>query len=136
MTLPCSALLSNFKYSSCAFLPGLIFSAITRRQWGKPEICEYLNIWNLGTVLANIATPAFPFSRDFAGSTCWLRKIHKKCSQEGSVCESSKFQRGYRLSNNNGRDFDARLQFRTLSITRKKQKSLLKDMQKFDNERY
>jgi len=83
MTLSRSIFLSNFKYSACAFLPTQHFplSSISSKTIGKPKICEYLNVWNLETVLADIASLVFPFSLGFTDSTCWLRKIHKKCSR-------------------------------------------------------
>jgi len=111
--------------SGCAFLPAQHspLSLVSSKTIGKSEICEYLNVWNLETILANIVSLAFPFSLNFAGSTCWLRKIRKKCS------------RGFRLR---ARNFKEAIIYQTtmeetwrdsssVSIIEKKQKLFLKN---------
>jgi len=81
MTLPYSALLfkSNFRYSptpSCR--PN---SSATTHKLEDNWKTQNLRVLKRMKLENYTSLPAFSFNLDFADS-CWLRKIHKKCSQE------------------------------------------------------
>lgn len=111
-TLPRSALLfkSNFRYSACAFLPAqhLPLLHISSKTIGKSKICEYLNVWNLRTILWEYCLPCVFIQSQFHGLYMLTAQNLEKRSW-GFRLKARNFKRGYRLSNNNGGDFDARI---------------------------
>lgn len=113
MTLPRSALLfkSNFRYSACAFLlNNLPLLHISSKTIGKIKICEYLNVWNLRTILCEYRLSCVSIQSQFRTFGLYMLTAQNLLEMFLRVpFKSSQFQRSYRLSNNNERDFDARI---------------------------